>query len=107
MAKHWQCNEDVQNLEDTPWIIKELKKLEEALPRLKECELEEVSRLYKAKIGVGCHGWHPKISLDLTRETVARDRGVLGEGGANWKMAATSVHNDVLLDSEEYHDVRD
>ena len=27
----------------------ELKKLEEALPRLKECELEKVSRSYKEK----------------------------------------------------------
>ena len=48
-AKHWQCNERVQNLEDTPWKNEELKKLEEALPRLKECDLEKASRLYKAK----------------------------------------------------------
>ena len=45
----------------------ELRKLEEALPRLKECELDKVSRLYKAKTGVGCDGFHPKVPLDLTR----------------------------------------
>ena len=47
-ANHWQCDESVQNMEDRPWKHKELKKLEEALPRLRECELEKVSRLYKA-----------------------------------------------------------
>ena len=33
-------------MEDKPWKNEELKKLEEALPRLKEPELEKVSRLY-------------------------------------------------------------
>ena len=31
-------------------------------------------------------------------------RGVFGEGGAEWKMATKSMHNDVLLDSEECHE---
>ena len=45
----------------------ELKKLEEALLRPKEGKLEKVSRLYKAKTGVG---WLPPESpLDLTKET--------------------------------------
>ena len=35
-AKHRQCEESVQTLEDKPWENEELKKLEEALPRLKE-----------------------------------------------------------------------
>ena len=46
--------------------MKKLKKLEEALPRLKkECELEKASRLYKEKTGVGCDGVHSKIFLDF------------------------------------------
>ena len=48
-AKHWQCDESVQNVEDKPWKNEELKKLEEASPRLKECDLEKASGLYKAK----------------------------------------------------------
>ena len=59
-AKHWQCDEGVQKLEDKPWKNEELKKSEEALPRRKECGLEMVSKLYKAKIGVGCDGFHPR-----------------------------------------------
>ena len=47
----------------------ELKRLEEALPRLKESHLEEVSRVYKAKTGVGCDGFHPNVPLELTKET--------------------------------------
>ena len=68
-AKQWQCDESVQNMEDKHWKNEQLKKLEEALPRLKECEFENVSRLYKAKTRVGCDGFHPKVHLDLTKET--------------------------------------
>ena len=46
----------------------ELKRLEEALPRQKETHFAEVSRLYKAKTGAVCAGFHPKVSLDLTKE---------------------------------------
>ena len=45
-AKHWQCDEEVQNVEDKHWKNEEFRKLEEALPRLKECHnSEKVSRL--------------------------------------------------------------
>ena len=52
-----------------PWRNEELKKYGEALPTLKEGGLEKVSRLYKAKTGVGCDGFHPKVPLNLTTET--------------------------------------
>ena len=45
-----------------------MKECEEALPRLKEGDLDKASRLYKAKTGVGCDGFHPKVPLDLTKE---------------------------------------
>ena len=42
----------------------ELKRPEEAVPRLKKCDLKKkVSRLYKAKTGVGCDGFHSKVPL--------------------------------------------
>ena len=90
-----------QNMQNTPWTNEELKEYEGALPRLKKGDLEKVSRLYKAKTGVGCDGFHPKVLLDLTKENKTRNRGVLREGGAEWKMVTTSLHDDVLLDSEE------
>ena len=62
-AKHCQCEESVQNLEDKHWKNEELKKLEEDLPRLTECELGKASRMYIAKRGVGCDGFHPKVPL--------------------------------------------
>ena len=46
-----------------PWKNEELRSAKEAPPRLKECHLEEVSRMYIAKTGVGCDG------LDLTMDT--------------------------------------
>ena len=46
-----------------------MKNHEDALPRLKEGDLEKVSGLYKAKTGVGCDGVHPKVPLHLTKET--------------------------------------
>ena len=68
-SKHWQCDDEVQNMRNTPWRNEELEECEEALSRLKEGDLEKASRLYKAKTGVGCDGFHPKVLLDLTKET--------------------------------------
>ena len=68
-AKHWQCDEDVQNMKDKPWKHEELKKFEEALPRLKECEWKQCVEIVQGKTGVGCGGFHPKVPLDLTKET--------------------------------------
>ena len=56
-------------MEDKPWENEELKKSEEALPRLNECGLEKVSKLYKAKTGVWCDGFHPKVPLNVRKET--------------------------------------
>ena len=47
--KRWQCNEEIQNMQLKPWRSEELKECEEALPRLKEGDLDKASRLYKAK----------------------------------------------------------
>ena len=37
----------------------DLKKLEEDLPRLSECDLDKATRLHEAKTGEGCDGFHP------------------------------------------------
>ena len=63
-AKHWQCDEEIQKMQNKPWRNEELKECEEALPRLKEGDLYKTSRLYKAKTGVGHDGFHPKVPLD-------------------------------------------
>ena len=55
----------VQDLKDTPQRNEELKKLEADMPRL----LEKAAKSCKAKTGVVCDGFHPKVPLDLTRET--------------------------------------
>ena len=44
---------EVQNVEVKPQKNEELRSAEEALPRVKVCHLEEVSRLCKSKTGVG------------------------------------------------------
>ena len=86
-----------------PWRNEELRRSEEALPRLKEGDLEKASRTYKAKTGVGCDGFHPKVPLDLTKETRGEIVELLDKL-EQWQMAATSLHNDVLLDSEECYE---
>ena len=96
LAKHWQCDESVHKVEDKPWSNEELRRLEEALPRLKESHLEDVSRLHKAKTGLGCDGFHPKVPLDLTKER----RGEIVE----FPEKVEQVHNDVLFDPEEVHE---
>ena len=70
MSGCWtQSDESVQYMEDKPWKNEELKKLEEALPRLKACDLK-ATRLHKAKTGEGYDGFHPKVSLELTKESI-------------------------------------
>ena len=88
--------------------IDELGRWEETMPRLKESGLENVSRVHKAKTGVGCDGFHPKVPLDLldTRNKKGNCR-VPREGGTEWQMAATSLHDDALLDFERDADCAD
>ena len=90
--------------QNEPWTNGELRRWEEALPRLVESDLETASRMYRAKTGVGCDGFHPRVPLDLTQENDRRNCGILGESGAEWQMAATSLHTDVLPDPEECHE---
>ena len=97
-SKHWQCNEKIQKIQDKSWRNEELKKCEKALPRLKEGDLEKALRFYKAKTGGGCDGFHPKVPLDMTRND-RKSCGILTKGGTERQMAATSLHDDVLLDS--------
>ena len=101
-SKHWQCNEEVQNVKDKPWKSEELRRWEEALPTFKECDMEGASRMYKAKTGVGCDGFHPKVLLDLTKETREEIVEFL-EKVEQWQMAATSLYDEVLLDTEKCH----
>ena len=64
-AKHWQCDEEIQNMQNKLWRNEELKECEEALPRLKEGDLEKAARSYKAKTGVGRDGFRPTVPLNL------------------------------------------
>ena len=98
---HWQCDEEVQNVEEKAFGKKELKKLEEALPRLKECASEKISRLYKEKTGVGCYGFHPQIPLDLTNETrreIVESLEKVEQSGKWPRQACTTM---LFFDSEE------
>ena len=60
--------ERVQDVESKPWKSEELKQLEEDMPRRRENDIEKVARSCKAKTGVGCDGFRPKVSFYLTRE---------------------------------------
>ena len=61
----WQCDMKVQDLKDMPRRNEELNNLEADMPRL----LEKAAKSCKAKTGVVCDGFHPKVPLDLTKET--------------------------------------
>ena len=80
-AKHWQCDEEMQNMQHKPWRNDELKECEEALPRTKEGDLDKASRLRKAKTGVGCDGFHPKKSFAFDKRNERKNCRLLGEGG--------------------------
>ena len=102
---HRQCDEEMQSLQDEPWRNEELRVCEEALPRLKEGDLAEASRFFKAKTGVGCDGFHPEVFLD--DKNGRRTCGILGESGEWPQQACTTmfflipkdVTSDRLIDS--------
>ena len=74
-SDHWQCNEEIQKMQNKPWRNEELKEGEEALPRLKESDLEKASRLYRAKTGV----IPPKSSAGLDKRDERKSCGVSRE----------------------------
>ena len=39
-AQHWQCDSELQSMEDKPWRNEEVRNLEEGLPRPKEGSLD-------------------------------------------------------------------
>ena len=74
-----------------------------AAPRLKACGLEKLSKLYKAKTGVGCDGFHSKIPLDLTKETRRETLEFLEkEQSGKWPQQACTTM--FFFDSEECHE---
>ena len=85
-------------MQNKPWRNEELKKCEETLLSLKEGDVEKVSGLYRAKTS-GMRRIPPESSLGLVKRNKRGNRRVLGEGGTEWQMATTSLHDDVLLDS--------
>ena len=93
-----------RNMQNKPWRNDELKECEEALPRLKEGDLENASRLYKAKTGVGCDGFRPKVLLDLTTETRGEIVEFLEKVEQSGKWLQQGLHNDVLLHFQERHE---
>ena len=103
-AKHWQCDESVQNMEDKPWKNGELKKLEEALPRPEECDLERASSLYKTNTGVGCDDFHPKVSLHLTYATRVEVVEFLEKVEQSGKWPQQACTTNVLLDTKERYE---
>ena len=68
MTARCECDTKVQDLMDKPWRNEELKNFGEDMLKLLK-KLEKAAKSYKAKTGMGCDGFHPKVSLDLTRET--------------------------------------
>ena len=46
-----------------------MKNLEEDFPRLHESAVAKAAKINKARTGVGCDGFHPKVPSDLTKET--------------------------------------
>ena len=94
----------VQDLKDTPRRNEELKNLknldEEDMPRL----LEKVAKSCKAKTGVVCDGFHPKVPVDLTKKTrgkVVEFLKKVVQCGRRPQQACTTMF---FLESEERYD---
>ena len=95
--KEWAKHTEVEELKDKPWRSEELRSLEEGLPRLKGEYLE------KAATGVGCDGFHPTIPLELSTKQERKSWTFLNMWNSVWD-AATHLHDEVLPDSQEFHE---
>ena len=61
--------------------------------------MEKVSRLYKAKTGVGCDSFHPKVSLDFAKETRGEVVEFLEvEEGGKWPQQACTTMFFLILE---------
>ena len=72
-------------MQSKPLRNDEFKECEEALPTLKEGDLDKASRLCKAKSGVGCDGFHPKVLLHLTKKREEK----VSSSRRRWNRVAT------------------
>ena len=97
-AKHWQCDEGAQNMDDKPWKNEELKKLEEALPSLKECDLEKASRLKKGQNRSGIRSMASTQKSQWTRQEKRAEKELLEkvELSGKWPQQACTT--------EEFHE---
>ena len=102
-AKHWQCDESVQNLEDKPWKNEELKQIRGSLAQAERVRMEKSFEIVQGENRSRMRWPSPKHLFGFGKRNKRRNRGVFGESGAEWEMAAASLHNDVLSDSEECH----
>ena len=91
LAKHWQCEESVQNVEDKPWKNEELKKLEEALPRLKEGDLEKNIWIAQSKCSSGVRRIPPESSLGETRKEIVEFLEKVEQSGKLPQQACTTM----------------
>ena len=89
-AKHRQCEESVQTLEDKPWENEELKKLEEALPRLKERWRKSV-KIVQGENRNWMRWFPPNNPFGFCKRNKRRNRGVLGESGAEWESGRSKL----------------
>ena len=72
----------------------------EDMPRTRESDLEKAARSCKAKdVTVSLQS-----AVGFDERNKRKSGGILGEGGKVWEMAAASLYDDVLLDSEECHE---
>ena len=100
-SHHWQCNEEIHGMQDKPGRNEELRESEEALPRLKRRPLGKGIESVQGKNRSGMQRIPSKSFSGLDKRNERRNCGILGEGGTEWQTATTSLHNDVLLDSQE------
>ena len=79
-----------------PWKNEELKRLEEALLRLKRVRLGKSVKIVQGKDRSGMRRLPPESSNGLDTRNKRRNCGGSREGGAEWQMAATSLYDDVF-----------
>ena len=92
-------------MEDKPWKNEGLQNKRGSPTKAKEVRTgESVEIVQGGEHGSRMRWLPPKSSPGLHKRYERTSRGVLGKDRAGWDMAATSLHDGVLLDTEECHE---
>ena len=90
-AKHWHCNESVQNMEEPLWTTKKLKKVQKSSVTAKRVRVGEGVETVQGKNRSGMRWLSPKSPSGLNKRNKGRRGGTLGKKLCNVEIGRNEL----------------